>query len=309
MMARPAVEYQRSFQRRAAARQRAQLVITTLAGSRQAGVSGARQLEIRQIPVTWATPAQSILYARALRDAALFGGLSAPVVGLGTGWQGDRGSLQQAYNRLPTCLQLPCNQRDTPALLRHCYGVAWVPLRGHDGVPRAERQRSRVVRAPPPVVVMTRYAPAQLSPPVAWGCAFSALGHRVASLLVEAEGIQRSGPQIVTSSGGRNAGMRGGTSVTTGYGTTKRKYCWLRPGLYRFVYVSTPNWSKRLDSTGVQRSKGSATFVLEYSMKFVPELPPTPLRVRRALEMTGEQSLNSYERPLAVKPYVPVPSV
>ncbi len=118
----------------------AQLVNTTLAGSRQTGVSGARRVEIRQIPVTWATPPQSILYARALRDGALFEGLSAPVLGLGTGWEGDGGSLQQACNRLATCLQLPCNQGDTSALLWCCFGAVPGPR------PRSSRGKAALVR-------------------------------------------------------------------------------------------------------------------------------------------------------------------
>ena len=63
-------------------------------------------------------------------------------------------SLQQACNLLATSLQLL-------PLPRHCYGVAPLPLRGHDRVPPAERPRSCAVGAPPCVVVPARYAGAK----------------------------------------------------------------------------------------------------------------------------------------------------
>jgi hypothetical protein len=42
------------------------------------------------------------------------------VLDLGTGREREEKSFQQAYNRLATCLQLHCNSRTTPALLRYC---------------------------------------------------------------------------------------------------------------------------------------------------------------------------------------------
>lgn len=81
----------------------------TLAGSRQTGVRGAREFEIRQFPVTLGSLPPSILWTRALGDAALLAGWAAPVLGLGPGWEREGGGFQQACNRLATCLQLPCN--------------------------------------------------------------------------------------------------------------------------------------------------------------------------------------------------------
>ncbi len=72
----------------------AHVVRTTIAGSRQTRVSGARQLEIRPISVTLATLLQSIPYIRALRDATPLAGWTAPVLGLGTGREREGGSLQ-----------------------------------------------------------------------------------------------------------------------------------------------------------------------------------------------------------------------
>jgi hypothetical protein len=39
----------------------------------------------------------------------------------------------------------------------------------------------------------------------------------------------------------------------------------------------------------------------------VPELPPTPLILSRAPEMTGTQHFSAAESPLTVSPYLPVP--
>ena len=66
-------------------RERAHLLDTTIAGSRQARVRGTRRHEIRRIPVTLATLPLSIPYSRALRDATPLAGWTAPVLGPGTG--------------------------------------------------------------------------------------------------------------------------------------------------------------------------------------------------------------------------------
>ncbi len=81
----------------------------TLAGSRQTGVRGAREFEIRQFPVTLGSLPPSLLWTRALGDAALLAGWAAPVLGLGPGWEREGGGFQQACNRLATCLQHACN--------------------------------------------------------------------------------------------------------------------------------------------------------------------------------------------------------
>ncbi len=119
---------------------RVYLLSTTIAGRRQAGVSGARQLEIPQIVVTLATLPQSIPYTRALRDATPLEGWTAPVLSLGSGWGREVGSLQQACNRLATCLQHACNYGDTPALLRCCPGAARGPR------PRSSSRKAALLR-------------------------------------------------------------------------------------------------------------------------------------------------------------------
>ena len=108
---------------------------TTIAGLRQTGVSGARRLEIRQIPVTWSTLPQSIPYSRARRDVTPLAGWTAPVLGPGTGREGGGGSFQQACNRLATCLQLLCNHRQASVVLRCCSGGARGP-RSHSLSPK-----------------------------------------------------------------------------------------------------------------------------------------------------------------------------
>ena len=132
----------------------APLRIATLAASRLAGVSGARQREIRQIPVTLAALPLSIPYIRALRDATSLAGWTGLALGLGTGREREGGGFQQAYNRLATCLQLPCNYGPTLVLLRCCPGGTREPrlrsssrkaalLRPQDSAPRGGTGKTR----------------------------------------------------------------------------------------------------------------------------------------------------------------------
>jgi len=100
---------------------------TAIAGLRQTGVSGARQLEIRQFPVTLAILPQSIPYSRALRDATLFAGWAGPVLSQRSGRESEGGSLQHARNILGTCLQHACNYGHTTVRLRCCPGAAGGP--------------------------------------------------------------------------------------------------------------------------------------------------------------------------------------
>ena len=72
---------------------RAHLLSTTIAGSRLTGVTGARQLEIREILVTLAALLLSLSYGRALRDATLLAGWAALVLGLGTARERSREAL------------------------------------------------------------------------------------------------------------------------------------------------------------------------------------------------------------------------
>jgi hypothetical protein len=67
------------------------------------GGSGARQREIRQIPVTMATLPPSILHRRVQRDATPLAEWTAPVLGLGTGREREGGRLKEARNMLGTC--------------------------------------------------------------------------------------------------------------------------------------------------------------------------------------------------------------
>src|SRR5450432_2250532 len=83
------------------------------------------------------------------------------------------------------------------------------------------------------------------------------------------------------------------------HGRTKRKYSYGIVELYTFVYLSTPNWSKSLVSTGVQSAQGVAIFVVEYNLKPTPLVPPTPFSVRFAPEMTGKHNRKSSISPLA----------
>src|SRR5512140_694602 len=47
----------------------------------------------------------------------------------GTGREDERRGLQHPYNKLATCLQLPCNHGTTPVQQRHCWGDAGVSRR------------------------------------------------------------------------------------------------------------------------------------------------------------------------------------
>jgi hypothetical protein len=92
---------------------------------------------------------RSKLYIRALRDTRQFAGWSGRVLVAGTrGREKEEGS-----NKVTTGLQDACNLLATSGALWHCYGVARVPLGGHDGVVPAERPRCCAIRAPPRVVV------------------------------------------------------------------------------------------------------------------------------------------------------------
>ena len=114
----------------------------SVAGSRQTGVRGARLPETGQIPVTLATLPQSIPYARALRDAALLAGWTAPGLGPRTSREREGGGHKEACRRLTTGLQHACNFLATMGMLRHCYGIAPARHGGHERVPPAKRQRS-----------------------------------------------------------------------------------------------------------------------------------------------------------------------
>ena len=111
----------------------------------------------------------SKLYTRTLRDTTQFVGWSGRVLVAGT-----RGrEKEETTNKLATGLQDACNLLATSGALWHCYGVARVPLGGHDGVVPAERQRCCAIRAPPRVVVSAgdAGAPARMHEalPQGWG--------------------------------------------------------------------------------------------------------------------------------------------
>jgi hypothetical protein len=74
----------------------------TVAGSRQTGVSSARQLEIRPISVTLANLARSLFYTGAPRAATPLGGWTAPALDPETGREIEGERFQQACNRLAT---------------------------------------------------------------------------------------------------------------------------------------------------------------------------------------------------------------
>jgi hypothetical protein len=95
-----------------AAQHQALHIRTTIAGWRQSGVSGARRLEIPQIPVTLAILPPSIPSVRVLRDATPLAGWIASLLGQGTEWERERGSFKQACNRL-----LPVTSRYWPGLV------------------------------------------------------------------------------------------------------------------------------------------------------------------------------------------------
>ena len=65
-------------------------------------VCGARQREIRRVPVTLATLLLSIPYGRAPRDATLLAGWTTRLLDLGTGRESEGESLQEARNMLGT---------------------------------------------------------------------------------------------------------------------------------------------------------------------------------------------------------------
>ena len=148
-------------------RYRAFLISPTIAGSSPTGVSGARQPETSQIPVTLATLPQSIHLicghcGTRRRSHA------------GPDQCSDRGpggsEKEEASNQPPTGLQHACNMVATAAMLRLCYAVALVLHGVHDLVPTAERRRSGVLRAPPRLVAPARYgAPQQFSLWRRWG--------------------------------------------------------------------------------------------------------------------------------------------
>ena len=107
------------------------------------GRSGRRPpAKIRRIPVTLVTLPQSMIYTSALWDAALFAGGTAPAVGLSSGREREGGRLQQACNRLATCLQLACNYGGTPAL-RRCCPAAARGFRARPSCRKAARLRCR----------------------------------------------------------------------------------------------------------------------------------------------------------------------
>jgi hypothetical protein len=112
-----------------------------VAGSRQTGVSGARRLEFRPIPVTLAALPQSIIYTRSLRDATPLAGSIAPGLSPQTKRESEGGSLKEACKMLTTGLQHACNMLPTTAILRHYYGITLAPLGGHDRIPLAESPR------------------------------------------------------------------------------------------------------------------------------------------------------------------------
>ena len=111
----------------------ANIVSTIIVGWGQSGVSGARQVENRQIPVTLATLPQSIPYARAQRDATPLADWATALFGIDWDRAGEKKrkaptSLQQACNMLATSLQLApysgmagvlprCRSRATAAFL------------------------------------------------------------------------------------------------------------------------------------------------------------------------------------------------
>ena len=130
------------------------LVRTTLAGSRQTGVSGAGQLEIGRIPVTLATLPWSIPYGQARRDATPLAGWTAPGLGPQTRRQGEGRNLKEACNLLATYLQLACNLLATMGAIRLCYGVAPAGHGGHEHLPSAERPRSYTTKGGKAAVIM-----------------------------------------------------------------------------------------------------------------------------------------------------------
>ena len=105
----------------------AHFLSTAIAGSRLTGVSGPRQLESRQSPVTMTTLPPSIPYSRAKRDTTPLAGWTGQVLGLGTGRERERGSPRYARNILETCEEHACNILATLELLRCCSSGTLAP--------------------------------------------------------------------------------------------------------------------------------------------------------------------------------------
>ena len=107
-------------------------------------VSGARHIEIHQIPVTSWRPLDN-LYA----ILGLCGRLRRSPVGPHScsAWGPGGREKEKVSNRLASCLQLPCNYGPAPALLRCCLGAT----------PAAERPRLRADDAQPRVMIRARH--------------------------------------------------------------------------------------------------------------------------------------------------------